>query len=1117
MESPLLLSSIATILCAPLLSIQLSDSTPSGKYSIDEFDELAGVIVHAVHEDSLGFLWIGSHGSVWRGQRGGFERIDGPEGWGLYARCFLENPDGTMWVGTDKGLAAIDVRTLQPIVAPLPLSNRKVLSMFRDARGRTWAGTDAGLFEIVTHGVELHAEHIPDTGFDCFSIAPGLNDDLWLSTNTVVLRVDGTTVERHLEGTVGSGPLCMLRASDGALWIGSRKPGGLIHIKNGKSRSFDGSDGLHNLDVNALTEAPDGEVWVGTEEGIFRWDGASFDSIHAQHGLPNTDVHSLTFDREEQLWVGTFGSGAMKIRSPHVTTLGINDGLRHPMIMALSEDPQGDVVVATIGGFGRVGPNASRDENSPMAGHQVRCMCWTPDGQLWLGGQHGVWPEGQALIKTPSRPNTMVSDASGRVFVGTPNGLFVVYDGHVRSVELPESSGRTILSLQANPDGTIYVGAQRGLLHGAPGQFKLVVPRRVTAIHRTATGELWIGSRNRATRIAIPGLESGDDLTLTTGAVHDLLSDDRGRLWIATPAGLQRYDGVALATFGTADGLPSRGINCLQLHDEWMMVGTTHGLARVDVSRLEPCKAPPLIAITDWRVGHIPEDQPETSVNENLFGIRVEALGWRSAVDPRYQFLLEGRDLDWGPPTSDNLQLLGGLAPGDYVFKARVINASGTTSTSVASMALSVPRPLWREPAVIVMIIFCLAVASLWVVLQRQRRRRTRERQHDLETQLQHAQRMETVGTLAAGLAHEVNNLLTAILGYNDKIRQTAALPAQADSAAMGIETVAGQATTLTRSLLAFSHRGTTEKMPLDIGAMAREVAELLGTMLPNSIRVASAAPNGPVWINANAALVHQVFMNLALNSRDAMGDNGGRLHIDVRHELAQTAPLRASANGAAIVVVSDTGCGMTDAVRARIFDPFYTTKTRERGTGLGLSVVHGIVRDHDGHISVDSIIDHGTTITFAVPCCDAPSSFERENENVQPAVEPRSAATILLAEDNARIRSLISDYLEMAGYRVVPAIDGAAAMDAFESLDQAPAIAILDQDLPLRSGMDCLIAMRLKNPKLPAIIITGQPDFGLDESFADVTVLHKPFKPSALHRLVYERLRIKDLSHSSS
>ncbi len=365
-----------------------------------------------------------------------------------------------------------------------------------------------------------------------------------------------------------------------------------------------------------------------------------------------------------------------------------------------------------------------------------------------------------------------------------------------------------------------------------------------------------------------------------------------------------------------------------------------------------------------------------------------------------------------------------------------------------------------------------------------------------LTEQLHQAQKMEAVGQLASGVAHDISNLVTVILNCTDRLG-AGETTRDVQAAASVIEQAAQAARDVTRSLLTFGRVLPPEKQRVDLGGVVEQTVRMLRRMLPATIDLSVENPvGGPVWVNADWTQLQQVVLNLAINARDAM-PAGGTLRISVT---------RGEEAGAARLAVADTGIGMSPEIRSRVFEPFFTTKTREQGTGLGLSVLHGIVKTHGGDVSVESAPGKGSTFIITLPFIEPEGAGEVATAESAP--ERGNGERILLAEDNDHLRGLLALSLQSLGYEVDSVGDGLAALDRFEKDGERIRLLLLGADLPGQGGLDTLHHVRSQGAGVPAVVITG--DVGMELGpLADSStrLLRKPFCTPDLARMVAEAL----------
>jgi len=372
-----------------------------------------------------------------------------------------------------------------------------------------------------------------------------------------------------------------------------------------------------------------------------------------------------------------------------------------------------------------------------------------------------------------------------------------------------------------------------------------------------------------------------------------------------------------------------------------------------------------------------------------------------------------------------------------------------------------------------------------------------------LEEQLREAQKMETLGTLAGGFAHDFNNQLTTILGNALLARESADRDSSLAEPLRDLERAAQHCAELTRGLLAFARRAPLALRAVDVEPVVAEVERLLRPMLPPDLVLEVQVADDLPAALADPTQLQQVLLNLGINARDAIADRG-RIHIDVRarevREIPDHAPAEMRTGLFIQLEVSDDGVGIDRATRERMFDPFFTTKEVGSGTGLGLAIVYGVVRSHEGWLEVDTEPGRGTRVRVVLPVADrrarvsAPAPAHRA---------PRGNECLLVADDEARVRRLTRSVLEGLGYSVIEVASGDEAIAKVESDAERIDAAILDLTMPGRDGIETLEALRKAIPGLPALLASGVASASERASSAGLPLLRKPFRPDELGRAV--------------
>ncbi len=379
-----------------------------------------------------------------------------------------------------------------------------------------------------------------------------------------------------------------------------------------------------------------------------------------------------------------------------------------------------------------------------------------------------------------------------------------------------------------------------------------------------------------------------------------------------------------------------------------------------------------------------------------------------------------------------------------------------------------------------------------------------------LEEQLRHSQKMEAVGQLAGGIAHDFNNILTAIIGYGSLMKMKMD---EADPMRFNLQQIldtSERAASLTRGLLTFSRKQTISLRPVSLNASIKNVEKLLRRLIGEDIELKfNLSPEDHI-ILADSGQIEQILMNLATNARDAM-PKGGRLTVSTDHIVFDQEFIRIHGEGKvgmyALISVRDTGSGMDEKTRERIFEPFFTTKETGRSTGLGLSIVYGIVKRHNGYIICDSEPGRGTVFKIYLPMI---KSEIAEAEAAAPLSISGGAETILIAEDDAAVRALMKEMLVRFGYTVIEAIDGEDAITRFLENREKVRLLVLDVIMPIKNGKEVFEEIRKIRPDIKVIFASGyMADIlqkkGIPEE--NQNFIAKPLMPTELLKKVRETL----------
>ncbi|MBI4682147.1 MAG: response regulator [Nitrospirae bacterium] len=379
-----------------------------------------------------------------------------------------------------------------------------------------------------------------------------------------------------------------------------------------------------------------------------------------------------------------------------------------------------------------------------------------------------------------------------------------------------------------------------------------------------------------------------------------------------------------------------------------------------------------------------------------------------------------------------------------------------------------------------------------------------------LESQLRQAQKMEAVGLLAGGVSHDFNNILTAIVGYGNllkmKMREDDPLRHNVTQILASVDRGAN----LTHSLLAFSRKQVMNPRPVNFNTIVESVYKLLKRLIGEDIELKTLLTSEDVTVMADSGQIEQVLMNLATNARDAM-PGGGRLTIEtertelsgeyvIGHGFGVTGPY-------VQISVTDNGTGMDEATRAKLFEPFFSTKEVGKGTGLGLAMIYGIIKQHNGYVNVYSEPGEGTTFKIYLPVIAAKIEEPGQSEIISSV---GGTETILIAEDDDAARELTVTVLKEFGYTVIEAKDGEEAVEKFMANKNRIALLILDVIMPKKSGPEAYNEIKKAMPGIKAVFISGYTTDAIHKKRLleeDINFVSKPFSPQVILNKIREVL----------
>ena len=924
-------------------------------------------------------------------------------------------------------------------------------------------------------------------------------------------------------------------AMHGAFWERSTDGKRLIRHFGDEARQFDLPPGAGVEDV---TEARDGVTWIVTDIGIFSWEHDQWvkhanplGQSRARFTVATTDGHvwfgdvlgnlkrvDVSGDRLESLESLRFICRDVDGSEWFITEEGdLAERLGADWVLhdrqAVFEARIMDAIALHSGGVLAVGSNSLGTSVARWNGeawqrevlpfldlsHSLhRLISSASDGEIWIGPGHdedglvgvlccrnGSWQRITSPLVVGS-PKVIVAGGDGSAWLATSKGLYRVVDGQIHETPLPErvvrGGGPTAC---VDADGKLWIGTFGFGFHRLDGD-------RWTAFL----------SENRF-----------------RNNVSDIALDGDGVLWATTRAGLSRFDGHEW-----------RGVLPWSRTGSLFVASSTDGSLWVQdtnrTTRYRPERVCPDSAIDPFVESLAPSGKVRVSWNghDPWQPAATTGLTWSYRLDHG----------TWSPFTEETSRLLGPFSVGDHVLEVRSRDCDFNVDPTPAVARFAVVRPVWQQAwfvATILLLLLAVGFQSFRLVcrgrleresaaraeaaeaararieLEIEARRRSDAERLRLESQLLQARKLEAIGQLAGGVAHDFNNILTAILGNASELsfllEESSPRDPRILAAVESICHAGDRAAALTRQLLTVGRRQVAKPVVLDPNSVITDMSKMLERIIPESIRLALELSAAARYIRIDRSMFEQVVMNLVVNARDAM-TGGGTIEIRTGRILLTEDDLSSQIDCRPghffQLSVKDEGAGMNEETTARIFEPFYSTKPAGKGSGLGLSTVFGIVRQFAGFITVRSEPLIGSVFEVFIP------SSERSTED-QPALgaavqAPKGTERVLVCEDEPAVLQLIRHALERSGYDVLTASCGDETLKLISTIDRPPALLLTDMIMPGMNGRDLAGKVREVHPETALLYMSGHAVDILDhrgEIEGDVEFLQKPFTVGVL------------------
>ncbi|WP_224372904.1 sensor histidine kinase [Hyalangium versicolor] len=948
--------------------------------------------ITALAVDREGTLWINTNRGMAGMRAGQFFSQPLPEG--VVERDvhqLLPSRDGSLWIATlGSGLVRLSAGQFQVWKSEQGLVSNRVLAFTEGEAGGLWVACPQGLQRW--DGTKF----LPGPSFEgspplVSSMVEDARGTLWVGDQggTVYRLQNGRMIPVPEASLVGNPISKLLLDHHGVLWAASRGLG-LLRLANGRRSVLSPAQGLENASILALIEDAEGNLWLGMgSHGLHRLKDAPFTPYGPSEGLGHEMVSSVVEARDGSLWFALLGGGISRWKDGQVTTWTTREGLLDNMVFGSAVGRDGSLYFATRKGLMRWSegsfstlPEEGQTQRNPLG----QAVYEDEQGTLWVSTQEGLarWDGRQFSLVAPrdkvlgSLGRVLARRAAGGVWFGTQGGGVAWYS-QGRSGTLSSPGGPIDGDVRGiHDDGvSLWVGTTNGLFRWKNGSFVRL-------------------SRNQG---------------LFDDVVFAILPDGKGNLWMSCNKGIFRAsqqeleavaDGrlarVTSRSYGKEDGMRAEECNALggpagvHARDGRLWFPTIRGAVAYDASQEPASSAPPPVLIEElWVDGRSVPASEWTRIPPGTGRVEIHYTSAALSAPDRlsFRYKLEGIDTDWVAAGARRIAYYTRIPPGHHRFLVEALGSnSGGPERGAELVFLLQPRfvetLLFR---VVGMLALVLGVAgAVWFRLHQLRRRELRlqarvdERTAELAMRLQqleatqerlaHAEKLVAVGTLAAGVGHEINNPLAYILSnlryLSTELRD---LPRreeeserwqEVDEALTDALHGAERVRKIVQALKTLARAQAEPPSRVDLHAVLDRTLEALEQELRRRARlVKDYGLSQPVL--GDEGRLGQVFLQLLLNAAQAIPE-GQPEH----HEIRVTT--RRDEAGRAVIEVHDTGQGIAPEILPRIFEPFFTTKEAGEGTGLGLSICHATIQSMGGEIEVDSAPGHGSTFRILLP-----------------------------------------------------------------------------------------------------------------------------------------------------
>ena len=1056
--------------------------------TLTDKDNLPHSNVVSVYEDRKGNLWFCTRQGLIRWKEGRATTYTTASGLPHNSiNCVLEDRNGNIWIGTWNGLAKFNDGKFTIYGEKEGLLNPIVKTLLEDRDGNLWLGTWGGVHKFKD---EIFTPYTTKQGLtynDINALHQDKDRNIWVGTAKGLNRLkDGIiTTYTVADGLSDDKILSLFEDKEGSLWIGTSL-GGLNRFRDGNLTAYGREEGLPADSVVPIVEDKEGALWIGANcGGLIRFQSGKFTAYTNKEGLPNLCVWALHQDHIGNLWIGTWGKGLTQFKDGKFITYLDKDGLSSNVVLSIYEDRMGALWVGTESGLNR-----------------------------FKDGKFTAYRTQDGLAN--DRVHYITEDRQGSLLIGTEGGFSRFKDGKFSNYTSKDGlSNDYVRDLYEDKDGTLWIGTYGG------------------GLNRFKDGKF--------TRYTInDGLF--DDI------VSRILEDDYGNFWMTGNKGIYRVsrkelndfaDGkiraITSTSYGILDGMKINECNGggqpagWKSRDGKLWFPTLKGVVVINSKNINPI--PPPIAIEKVLVNKTAVD-----LNKNIeippgYGdleIHYTGLSFATPEKVQFKYKLEGFDKDWVEAGPRRAAYYTNIPPGRYSFRVIASNNDGVWNEAGASFEFYLRSHFYQTYPFYALC--ALAIILVGIGLHRLRIKKLEARQKELtllveertraeaalrenhrrledalhqlnvaQQQIIEQERLRALGQMASGIAHDFNNALSPILGYTELLLM---FPKNLDDKTklvknLGLISTAAKDAAKTVSRLREFYRKSEEGetfFQVNLNQLVEQAILLTQPRWKDQAQARGITINvkthfqDELFVACNESDMREALINLIFNAVDAMPE-GGALTISTSTEEKNV-----------VIEITDTGTGMREEVRRHCLEPFFSTKG-ERGTGLGLAMVYGIIQRHKGTIEIDTELDQGTIVRLRLPTWIEGKTKETNVQEIEPPPVP---LRVLVVDDEPQVLQILTEYLVCDGHQVETAANGREGLEKF--LSSQFDLVVTDRAMPEMSGDKMVEAIKQADPKVPVILVTGfgalMEDSGERPKGVDL-ILRKPVTIGELQQAV--------------